>query len=99
MSTAKRQPATPLLWKAGPVFQKDGRALFFTDQSKPGKWQRRLDDTTGVFKAEDAAYLEHAAHAYPKLVEALKSINERFMTGDECRELARIILGELGEYP
>lgn len=59
---------TPGPWKAGPVFQKEGRALFVTDETKPGKWRKRLDDKSGVF-AEDDARLIAAA---PDLLAALE---------------------------
>lgn len=61
---------TPAPWQAGPVFQKEGRALFITDQSKPGKWQRRLDDKAGVFSEADAALIAAA----PDLLAALELI-------------------------
>ena len=63
--TLKHSPGP---WKDGPVFQKEGRAIFITDQSKPGKWQKRLDDKSGVFSAEDARLIAAA----PDLLAALK---------------------------
>lgn len=52
---SRRSPShTPGPWKDGPVFATEGRALFWNDTSKPGKWQRRVDGG-GIFKAEDAA--------------------------------------------
>ena len=72
--TTKRKPATALPFKDGPLFGHDqNRALFWTDTSKPGKWQRRVDaEYKGAFIEQDAAYIAHAANAYPQLVEALR---------------------------
>lgn len=53
--------------QAGPVFQKEGRAIFWTDESKPGKWQRRLDDG-GVFPQHYAKLFAAA----PDLLDALR---------------------------
>lgn len=64
---------TPGPWRAGPVFQKDGRAIFFSDASLPGRWQRRLDDKTGVFAAADARLMAAA----PELLEALQDLHDQ----------------------
>lgn len=61
-------------WKAGPVFQKEGRALFFTDHSKPGKWQRRLDDGAGVFP-EDIARVLAGSPDLLKLAQRVARLN------------------------
>ncbi len=57
-------------WRAGPVFGKEGRAIFVTDESKPGKWQRRVDDKSGVFTESDAKLIAAA----PRLLNALQVI-------------------------
>jgi hypothetical protein len=54
-------------WEDGPVFQQDGRAIFFTDESRPGRWQRRLD-VAGVFAQADARLIAAA----PNLLAAAK---------------------------
>lgn len=59
---------TPGPWKAGPVFQETGKAIFFTDENKPGKWQRRLDDKSGVFSEANARLIAAA----PELLDALR---------------------------
>lgn len=59
---------TPGPWKDGPVFGKTERAIFWTDTSKPGTWQRRLDDKLGAFKEADARLIAAA----PDLLEALQ---------------------------
>lgn len=52
---------TPGPWKDGPVFNKDGRGIFFTDTSKPGKWQRRVDGGhCGTFDVADARLIAAA---------------------------------------
>ena len=61
---------TPGPWQHGPVFQKEGRAIFITDTSKPGKWQRRLDDKSGVFSEADSRLIATA----PELLAALEGL-------------------------
>lgn len=94
----KHAPATPLPWKDGPVFQTDHRGIFFDDTSKPGKWQRRVDSDSlqrGLYEPDDAAYIAHAANAYPRLVEALRMI----MRDAGNRDVGQVsdLLRELGE--
>lgn len=107
--TTNYKPATPLPFQDSPVFQRAGRALFWTDTSKPGKWQRRLDGCNdGVMGEMDAAYITHACNAYPELVEALRMAHEAMgnCSGQSnwCArevaapmEIARAILAKLGE--
>lgn len=62
------QAFTPGPWKAGPVYGSTGRAVFWTDTSKPGKWQRRLDlDRDGVFSTDDASRIAAALELYEAL--------------------------------
>lgn len=68
--SAARHTSGP--WKDGPVFQRQGRAIFFTDTSKGGRWNRRLDEG-GVFGAADARLIAAA----PDLLEALLSITDQ----------------------
>lgn len=63
----QEQQHTPGPWKDGPVFGVEGRSIFWTDESKPGKWQRRLDSRPGVFTEADARLIAAA----PDLAEAL----------------------------
>lgn len=60
---------TPGPWIAGPVFAKqEGRAIFFTDETLPGKWQKRLDDKSGVFSDANARLIAAA----PDLLQCLE---------------------------
>jgi hypothetical protein len=60
---------TPGPWKDGPLFGRETRGVFWTDTSKPGRWQRRVDDK-GEFLAADARLIAAA----PDLLSALRSI-------------------------
>ncbi len=67
----KHAPATPLPWRIEPAAQQKPRvsikvahAVLLSDHAP------RMAD---VRLAQDAAYIAHAANAYPKLVEALKT--------------------------
>lgn len=71
MTANKPATHTPGPWQVGPVFNKEGRALFVTDASKPGKWHRRLDDKGGVFAEQDARLIAAA----PDLLAALEQIS------------------------
>lgn len=65
---------TPI--KAGPVIQRNGKALFWTDETKPGKWQRRLDeDRDGIFPSDTANFIAHACNCYDDLLEALRLVD------------------------
>lgn len=62
---------TPGPWIAGPVFAKqEGRAIFFTDETLPGKWQKRLDDKSGVFSDANARLIAAA----PDLMKSLHAM-------------------------
>jgi hypothetical protein len=79
VSAAKHTPGP---WKDGPVFNKDGRAIFFTDSSKPGKWQRRVDGGhCGTFEAADARLIAAAPTTAEKAM-AFTMLVERYMTQD-----------------
>lgn len=69
-----RERHTPGPWKDGPVFQREDRAIFWTDDGKPGRWQRRLDDKQGHFSAADARLIAAA----PELLAALENLIPRF---------------------
>ena len=94
------KPATPLPFKDGPLFNQDSRALFWSDTSKPGKHQRRVDtDRNGAFGAMDATYIAHACNAYPRLVAALQALagHEDDFYQTDATIAARALLRELGE--
>ena len=90
--TAKHSPATSLPW--------DGPVNYGVSKFEVQGPHSRL---ATVDKLPDAAYIVHAANAYPKLVEALRGIVEQV----ECMnaqgafgadyDTARALLRELGE--
>ena len=92
-----KQPATPLPWEHDsdtPSRNGSPRAMVFPVDDD-------IDNPTvvaGGIKPENAAYLTHAANAYPKLVQALRPMIEgtAFIT-DAQVETARALLRELGE--
>lgn len=103
-----RQPATPLPWHFGPraaeriVYDEKGWAI-----ANATVYHGRADD--GDAKA-NAAYIAHAANAYPKLVEALQGLFEQCAMvhkhwgegcnrrqADEAQKEALALLSELGE--
>lgn len=73
MSAAQKGAGhTALPWKDGPVFgSPEGRAIFWTDESRPGKWQRRVDsfdNKAGIFSPEDAAFIVAAVNSHARLL-------------------------------
>lgn len=85
--------ATP--WKDGPVFGTDGRALYVTDTSKPGKWQRRVDGGDGVFATQDAAFIVRAVNAHDELVAALDALITESPNQTKAGDMARAILAKV----
>lgn len=81
----KNKPATPLPWKAW--FGLDKGTVHPRGSSPCVK--NRL---TQILSREDAAYVAHAANAYPKLVEFLRDV-----ANDEHAVAARALLTEIGE--
>lgn len=73
-------------WKDGPLFQREGRAIFWTDTSKGGKWNRRLDDK-GEFAPSDARLCARA----PSMVGLLEEIF------DELGKYEDVVDGPNGE--
>ena len=67
----KHTPATPLPWKVGPPSTTTNAVA-----GQRGIWsgKRGVADVYGY--PANAAYLAHAANAYPKLVEALRKMLE-----------------------
>ena len=95
MNAVKHQPATPLPWHSNDRHVYSGGTDkthdpdFAVTHSTSGRWYR------AVRKPEDAAYIAHAANAYPKLVEALRDLTGE--SGDY--RAAEALLRELGEAP
>ena len=96
--TNKHQPETPL------PFVADEKTII-TNREKSGRIHGRFEAKERIsdgIAAKDAAYLAHAANAYPKLVEALRAIvaeNEAAGSGNKSLTVADadILLRELGE--
>jgi hypothetical protein len=104
----KHTPATPLPWHVNA--SKKGRII--GDETAEG-WDALFinganNTVAKVFRSGDARSLTHAANAYPKLVEALRTVApiiERFAAEadpqnsvlDQRRDELRALLRELGE--
>jgi hypothetical protein len=112
----KHKPATPLPWylpqpvalqsmSAVPVHGGTGRPCAKVSIYKPRN--DRLDEQEQASPESltrataDAAYIAHAANAYPKLVEALHNVvrdcHTRSQQARDTMEVARLLLLELGE--
>lgn len=84
----KHQPATPLPWEPVAKQSPDYTPL------PPVRIEYSTSDDGIHFEPQDFAYIHHAAHAYPKLVEALHGA----LSGDPNACLnAQRLLGEIGE--
>lgn len=81
----KHQPATPLPW----VVVKDG-AYTVIDSVPPNAKRFGVVRYIGEPTAQNAAYIVHAANAYPKLIEALR-------VQAKLNGVPSAILRELGE--
>jgi hypothetical protein len=90
--TAKHTPATPL-----PYFTNGPRHL--QAQGRLGDIRPRViaQFTPRDEYQQDAAYIAHAANAYPKLVEALREACFQFTDRVKMMERHRALLRELGE--
>ncbi len=93
----KHTPATPLPWETLPAARSN---LVHVETSTDHAPVCSLPKA----RADDAAYIAHAANAYPKLVEALRdAANGLDTTGqttpqsNAARNNARALLRELGE--
>ena len=62
------RPATALPWTAVE------KSPTYISPIVPLEWHYTRDDDGIHFNPQDAAYIAHAANAYPKLVEALREI-------------------------
>lgn len=98
--TPKNAPATALPWETSMV-QTKGGALF--DVCAAGGGDMIADVQGGGY--EDAAYIAHAANAYPRMVDALRQIRdaEELSTGSfvcdfaTLQSIAGSLLRALGE--
>jgi hypothetical protein len=98
--TAKHSPATSLPWK----LKQDKAAPYSGIYTETGK---QITHENGATSDENAAYIVHAANAYPKLVEALRETLRDRLTQANLHQLppgirarlesARALLRELGE--
>lgn len=97
----KNKPVAALPWSIGPATTLEGNRLGIK-----GIWTE--DKKTGVAEAfgyrENAAYIVHAANAYPELIEALREARTTIwhMSPDDgplAKQVERIdaLLRELGE--
>lgn len=66
---------TPGPWRDGPLFGRTTRGIFWTDTSKPGKWQRRVDEK-GEFSAEDARLIAASPDLLLELQRAVEMLEE-----------------------
>ena len=82
----KHTPATPLPWRFAKM--EGGKRLALVN--KHGGLISYLDCSE-----EKAAYIAHAANAYPKLVEALRQMSD--VHGRAVDSIGRQVLRELGE--
>lgn len=85
----KNQPATPLPFKTNGV---DGRIFGGAATGTIGQINPTANENVAIY---DAAYIAHAANAYPKLVSMLRTIGVD-TTGYKMMMITRL-LRELGE--
>lgn len=108
----KHKPATPLPWTT--ALTNAGQFIRSNGSNGPHGYFVEVRQTrTGRDEKADAAYIAHAANAYPRLVEALRKFARATCDDDgvadsmpieDCTELtegdlkaARALLKELGE--
>lgn len=99
----KHTPATPLPWTAI-NWEVNKRTKLRQHALRGPDYPVNLRGLATGPEQRDAAYIAHAANAYPKLVEALALIENSgsFKGGTSIKELqniARSVLRELGEAP
>lgn len=92
MNAVKNKPATPLPWTSNP----DSQNIYSANDRKGA--------IAMAINTHDAAYMLHAANAYPKLVAALLALTETGHTPEDRDEYLRKahtaaddLLSELGE--
>ena len=93
--TTNHKPATALPWK----YQAEGRAQF----GILGSARLPAPHPTAQNNQTDAAYVAHAANAYPRLVEALRGVeliarvNAPLTDGSSMHKSICALLHDLGE--
>lgn len=110
--SSTHQPATPLPWRAQ-NWNCHAPTTVLVDDASHATGKQVIAETAGFGRmsesaAVDAAYLTHAANAYPRLVAALKLLRARLSVpatpeghGDDVEALAITtkLLADLGEAP
>ncbi len=95
------KPATPLPW-IGWTARKHHQ-VWGDNRNRLIAEVRQLSGPNGFESSQDAAYIAHAANAYPKLVEALKGalaaleFNGLLSDQYDAHSKRRALLAELGE--
>lgn len=87
MAVVTKQPATPLPWR---VLGKHGHTIWAGNEII---FQATHPRSRGTGAHKDAAYIEHAINAYPRLIEAL---HKAAYNGAFSKDAERL-LRELGE--
>lgn len=99
-ANVKRAPATALPWANDSDAPRKGkpRAMVFPENDASGEAL-----VAGNVDPQDAAYIKHAANAYPRLVEALRNLREQVECMNAQQAFGRdydeavALLRELGE--
>lgn len=98
MST-KHKPATPLPWESSRNSSNPHNGSGWRDVLSTGAEFSPCYVGEGI--EADAAYIAHAANAYPRLVEALRSLHDAYGKDSKSKAAAlvgtRHLLRELGE--
>ena len=101
------KPATPLPWESGMVETEPHCVAFYliTQATNIGGWNVAQTLSNKERDAKDAAYIAHAANAYPRLVEALRDALSALVCEGHHEGVSRpvtdgrALLRELGEQP
>lgn len=89
-----KHTATP--WEAKQLLNSEHFVLRWSDYTKPGVYQRRVDlDGDGKFSKENAEFIVTACNAHDDLIAALTSILEKTIDSDS-RKCARAALAKAG---
>lgn len=87
------KPATPLPWKlSGLGYVSGSKVVLARTEAAPAQYQERID-----LSMEDAAYLVHAANAYPRLVAELQRLCVEIPAQLGAPPMKNVLLRELGE--
>ena len=93
--TTNHKPATPLPWRDE---EGDAGGRHITADAKgDDAIACTYDESDFAAAAQDAAYIAHAANAYPKLVEALHDVLRQVKAYEGQHDRLRDLLRELGE--